>query len=396
MELKSFLFKTLIVAGTIVGIYVLYQVRSLVMLFFVAILFGSTVRPVVVKLSAWRVPILLSTIISYIGFLAVLAGIVVLVFPSLLSSLQDLFNSQTNLLLRLEDVMNRVQAEIWKQTGFLLPSVRVADLQAYLAEFQSTAQNNFDQILLDSVRILSEALILFVLAFYWLSERDRFEEFGLRIIPMQHRERFRSIFQEVESTLGSYVRGQLIVCVTVGVLVFIALTILDVPSALVLAAFAAVVELIPLVGPLIGAIPALLVALLDSPEKTLLVALAFVIIQQVESQVLVPKVMERQVRLNPLLILLALAAGNLLGGLFGAIIAIPIAAGLNVIVRRTLIEPTVRSHRLSVVDGGVLLAESDADLAKTATARTFPSKDAQKASSETPMPSASGTPGDSA
>ncbi len=200
---------------------------------------------------------------------------------------------------------------------------------------------------------------MFVLAFYWLTERDRLEDFGLRVFPLKHRERFRSIFKEIERTLGGYVRGQLIVCVSLGVFVFIALTLLGVRSALVLAAFAALAEIIPLVGPLIGAVPAILVALMDSPEKAIAVTVAFVIIQQIEAQFLVPKVMERQVGLSPMLVLMALAAGNLLGGLFGALIAIPIAAALNIIVRATIIEPTVEARKLPVIDGGVLLADEE-------------------------------------
>lgn len=367
MELKQFFFKTLILAGVIIGFYVMYEVRSLLMLFFVAILFGSTVRPFVVKLSERGVPVLASTVVSYLGFLGLLVGVIVLLFPSLLAGLHDLANSQSVLLQRLDETMRQVQSWILVQTGFRTPNLNAADLQEYLTEFQASSQTEFDEILLDGVRIISEALILFVMAFYWLTERDQLEGFGLRMFPLQHRERFRSIFQEVETTLGGYVRGQLIVCVSLGIFVFIALTLLDVRSALVLAAFAAVVEIIPLVGPLIGAVPAILVALLDSPEKALLVTVAFVIIQQLEAQILVPKVMERQVGLSPLLVLLALAAGNLLAGLFGAIIAIPIAAAANVIMRRTLIESTEEARKLPVVDGGVLLPETDKELPKPGT-----------------------------
>jgi predicted PurR-regulated permease PerM len=163
---------------------------------------------------------------------------------------------------------------------------------------------------------------------------------------------------QVETTLGGYVRGTSILCITVGIFTFIVLSLLGVRSALMLAVFAALMEAIPMIGPFLGAVPAILVALLDSPQKALFVTIAFIIIQQIEAQILVPKVMERQVGLSPLLVLLALTAGNLLGGLIGAVVAIPIAAALMILFREMIVTPTVKAREFPVVDGAVLLDDS--------------------------------------
>jgi len=357
MELRQFFFKTIIVVGTIASLYLLYQVRSLMLLFFIAILFASTVRPAIVKLSERKIPAVVSIPIIYVGFLAFLAGISIVLFPTIVASVGDLLNSQNTILHALEAALERAQVFAMQSAGVQLPLLRVTEIETYVKEFQASAQDQVQGILLDSFKVLSEALILFVLAFYWLTERDRFEELALKMIPIRSRDRFVSIAHQIETTLGAYVRGQTILCLTVGIFAFAVLSLLGVRSALALAVFAALMEAIPMIGPFLGAVPAILIALLDSPEKALLVTVAFVIIQQIEAQVLVPKVMERQVGLSPLFVLLALTAGNLLGGLIGAVVAIPIAAAIKILVSEFIISPTVEARKFPVVEGGSILLD---------------------------------------
>ncbi len=356
-DLRQFFYKTLIVISTLIGIYLLFEVRSILLLFFGAVLFASTIRPAVVTLQERRVPPLISILVIYLGSLLGIAGIISILFPTFLLSLQDLLKSQTSIFSALDQALQRIEFFASNGAGFQLPLPTVADLQNQLTQIQGSVQSNFDAYLLDGFRAVSEAVILFVLAFYWLTERDRFEEIGTRMVPLRHRERFISIVNEIELTLGAFVRGQTALCLTVGVMAFVALSILGVRSALVLATFAAVTEAIPFIGPILGAIPALLVALTQSPEQALFVGIAYLIIQQLESQLLVPKIMEHQVGLSPLFVLLALTAGNLLGGIVGAVVAIPIAAALSILVRELVIHPTVEANKLPVVEGAVLFTE---------------------------------------
>lgn len=373
MELKQFFFKTLIVAGTVAGLYGIYQVRSILILFFGAILFASTIRPIVLALSKRGVPAILSILVIFLGVLGGLTATIIFLVPTLLSSFTDLLNSQTVILQAIEESIQRVLAFVLNGTTVHIPLPSVSELQKYVTDFQNTSTANLQDIVLGSFNFVSEALILFVMAFYWFTERDHIEELALKMLRLRHREKFIAIFAEIETTLGAYVRGQTILCVTVGIFAFIALSILGVRSALVLAVFAALVEAIPMVGPFLGAIPAILIALLDSPEKALLVALAFVILQQIEAQILVPKVMERQVGLSPLYVLLAITMGNLLGGLLGAVIAIPIVAAAKIIVREFLIAPTVEARKFPVMEGGaVLLDEEEAAAPTTETPEVTP------------------------
>ena len=359
MELKQFFFKTVIVIATVAALYGMYQVRSILFLFFGAILFASTVRPIVKTLSERGIPPIISILVIYLGFLGALAGIVIVLVPSILSAVQDLLESQAAILFGIENAIWRVQTMLMNNAA-QAPLLRAADLQQMLTGLQAQLQARTEEILFDSVIIVSEALILFVMAFYWFTERDRMEQLALKMLRLRHRERFISIFGEIETTLGAFVRGQLILSATLGIFAFTALSLLGVRSALALAVFAALAELIPMVGPIIGAVPAILIALLDSPEKAILTALAFIIIQQIEAQILVPKVMERQVGLSPLFVLLAITSGHLLGGIGGALVAIPIAAALKIIVREFVIEPTVEARKFPVMQDGAVLLDEEA------------------------------------
>ncbi len=367
MELRPFFFKTLIVAAVIITFYALYQVRSLLFLFFGAILFASTIRPIVQKLAERGVLPWVSILVSYVVLLGVIAGIAIILVPTLFSSTKNLLDSQTVILMNVENTVVQIQSLLLNGVT-QAPLVRAAELQRQLTEFQTGFQARVEEILLNSVIVASEALILFVMAFYWLTERDHLEELILKMLRLKDRERFISLFGEIENTLGAFVRGQLILAVTLGVLAFVSLSLLGVRSALPLAMFAAVAELIPMIGPFLGAAPAILIALLDSPQKALFVTLAFVIIQQIEAQILVPKVMERQVNMSPLLVLLAITAGYILGGIGGALVAIPLAAALKIIVHEFLIAPTVEARKFPVTpEGAVLLDDVEASPPATVT-----------------------------
>ncbi len=366
MELRQFFFKTLIVLGTLIGLYLLFEVRGILMLFFGAILFASTIRPAVVALQGFGVPPILSILAIYLAFIAAIVGIIIVLFPSLFGSVEGLINSQATLFAALDQAMQRIQSIAANGAGLQVPMPTAADIQRQLTQIQADAQSHLAGYLLDTFALVSSSVILFVMAFYWLTERDRFEEIALRMLPVRDRERFIRIVNDIETTLGAFVRGQVILCVTVGALAYLVLTFLNVRSALVLAVFATVAEAIPMIGPILGAIPALLVALLDSPEKALFVGIGYLIIQQFESQILVPKVMERQVGLSPLLVLLALTSGDLLGGIPGALIAIPIAAAGKILFRELVVTPAVQANQFPVVDGAVLLTENGSEEAAEA------------------------------
>jgi predicted PurR-regulated permease PerM len=156
----------------------------------------------------------------------------------------------------------------------------------------------------------------------------------LAFLPRDARAGARSVWNDVEIRLGLWVRGQLTLMATMGVMTGVVYSLLGVPGALLLALIAAITEAIPIIGPLLGAIPAVLVAATVSPELALIVAGLYVVIQFVEGNVLVPIVMRHAVGISPLLVLVSLLIGAAAGGFIGAFLAVPIAASLEIALQR--------------------------------------------------------------
>jgi predicted PurR-regulated permease PerM len=172
------------------------------------------------------------------------------------------------------------------------------------------------------------------IVFLWLVERPRLQRYVLAFLPPNARGGARSVWNDVEIRLGLWVRGQLTLMATMGAMTGIVYSLLGVPGALLLALIAAITEAIPIIGPLLGAIPAVLVAATVSPELALIVAGLYVVIQFVEGNVLVPIVMRHAVGISPLLVLVSLLIGAAAGGFVGAFLAVPIAASLEIALQR--------------------------------------------------------------
>jgi predicted PurR-regulated permease PerM len=210
------------------------------------------------------------------------------------------------------------------------------------------------------VTSLIDLVLVLVITFYLLLDVRRLRAIVLRWLDPSHRQGARRVFSEIARVFGAYVRAQLLVALSLGVLVAAVLLALGVPYALFLALFAALAELIPMVGPVVGAVPALLVAATMPLPTVIWVGVAFVLIQLIESNILVPRMVGRAVGIHPVGSILALALGFQLGGVIGALFAVPLAGLLWVLVstavrawrdkrielQRTVDPSTVRRRRL--------------------------------------------------
>jgi len=159
----------------------------------------------------------------------------------------------------------------------------------------------------------------------------------LRIMPPQRKKNIREFLQLAETKLGGYIRGQGLLCAAVGVAALIAYVLIGLPYALILAVSAGVMEMVPVFGPALGAIPALLVALSIDPGKALWVVIATVMIQLLENAVLVPRIMKHSMGVNPIIVLLSLIAFSSVFGFMGALLALPLAAILQLLVSRVVL-----------------------------------------------------------
>jgi predicted PurR-regulated permease PerM len=177
---------------------------------------------------------------------------------------------------------------------------------------------------------------VFALALYWTLEGEVIVRRLMLKAPARHRTELRTLITEIQGKIGGYFRGQAILMASVGGASTVAFLLLGIPNALLLGLLMAIFEVVPMVGPLLGAIPALLMTMGAEPDKVLIVAGVLLAIQIAENNLLVPRVMDESVGVNAIVSLLALGAFGALFGFVGALLAVPLAAAIQIIVQRLL------------------------------------------------------------
>ena len=302
---------------------------GVLVLVFIAILLASALEPVIGVIRD-RLPLGrgATILVVYVTFFVTVVGLAFIVIPAAIAQGQDIV---TGLPATLDSVRS------WSKTvepAFLGHTItRLADAAAKV--FTSPPAPNTDQVVQVGTAAAEAAIAvatLLTLVFFWLLEHARLQRYLLAYFPADNRAGARDIWNEVETRLGLWVRGQLTLMGTMGVATGTAYFLLGVPGALLLGLIAAVTEAIPIVGPLLGAIPAVLVASTVSPELALIVAGVYVVIQLIEGSVLVPLVMRNTIGISPLLVMLSLLVGAAVGGLLGALLAVPIVASAEIIL----------------------------------------------------------------
>ena len=184
-------------------------------------------------------------------------------------------------------------------------------------------------------RMFSNILTVFTIAvftFYFLLERNNLRKFLDIFVGDDLGDRLVIVVKDIEERLGAWVRGQLLLALIIGLASYLGLFILGISYVLPLALIAGILEMVPIIGPIISAIPAIIVALTVSPGLALAVAALYIIIQQLENNLIVPTVMHKVLGMPPLAILLALMVGGRLGGVVGIILAVPVLLVIQTVV----------------------------------------------------------------
>ena len=197
---------------------------------------------------------------------------------------------------------------------------------------------------------------------YWTLDADRVTRALVLRVSEAKREDWRNLIAELESKVGSYFRGQLILCGFIFVLSTTSFLVIGLPYALVLGLINGLFEALPMIGPVLGMVPALLIALATSPEKAIWVLVAATVIQQIENNLLVPRVMDKSVGINPIVSILAITAFSLLFGLVGALFAIPLVAMLQILIGRALFNTSTSTDELPITQTHAVLSRSKLDV----------------------------------
>lgn len=297
---------------------------------FIAILFASALDPIVDVVRS-RAPFgrTAATGLLFLVVTALFVGLCVILAATAAAQLGDIAA-------RIPSLIASARA-----TVAALPAPLAGALVAVLDELdrslRQAPQPTADQVLLAGftiIDIVAAVTTIATLVFFWLHERARVQRFALAFLPLDRRMGVRHAWNDVEERLGHWVRAQLALMVLMGVATGLAYTVLGLPASIVLGLAAGMFEAVPIVGPLLGAIPAVLVAATVRPDLVLIVVGIYVAIQLAESNVVVPIVMRNNVGLSPFIVLVSILAGATIGGLFGAFIGVPVAASVEIVLER--------------------------------------------------------------
>lgn len=323
----------LILLGLVGAALLLARLQELVVVLLTAIVLAEGLRPVVGGLERRGLPKSLARAVLYLAIVAVLATVIVVLTRPVVTEAREVLAD----LPRYQALFERNLTELLDQFS-LEPSVA-----SQLAASGGGTVRGALSIAGTLVRGVFDVVIVLLFSFLWLTASRPLGGFLLGLLPPAGRARAASLWAEIARGFAGYVRGIAINMVVIGSVTGVAAALLGLPAPALLGVFAGLTEMIPIVGPIAGAIPAVLLGFTISPYFPLVVALVYFVIQQVEAHTLVPLVMRHSVGLPSLAVLVALAAGAALAGVGGAIVAVPLAFALQVVLVR-LVAPWIRAH----------------------------------------------------
>ncbi len=320
------------------GLVLLWLLARPLTLLLIAIVIAQVLAPIVERLERW-LPRGVAIVLVYLALVVVVGGLGAVVMPPLVSEGQSLVLNAPDLVARSREWLRGIDP----------------DSAARVSAAVQTAIDRFADVLLSLPFTLFSSVIdvilVIIMSIYWLIATPALSRFALSLFPPRHRRRANDVMDAMGQTMGGYVRATAINGVIIGVMTYVGLLVIGVQYTLVLAILAGLGEFLPVVGPIFAAIPAIAIALVDSPQQAIIVTIFFIALQQLESNLLVPFIMRQQADVPPLLSLFALLAGSALGGLLGAIIAIPLAGALRVLVVQVL-APAERAWSGAESQGG--------------------------------------------
>lgn len=333
---------TLTVFAVAAAFWFLIRFYQLIFILIVAIILGVALKPAVNKLQqrglSRPVAVLVLYAVLFVPLLAITwfsAPLLVAQTTAITTALIETYIDLHNYLLGSPSLLiRRVAAELPAQ-------IIIAAAPPSNGEEAATTLTATWQMIQPLFRSLASIVVTFALTFYWILESERLQKTFLLFIALPHRETLRELGTAIEDKLGQYLVGQAVLCLLIGGISFVVYLMLGLPNAFLLALFAGLMEAIPNIGPVIGAIPAMIVAWSVSPGVVIAILVATGIIQLLENYLLIPRIMSRSIAMRPLVILLALLAFGSFFGVAGAIVAIPLAAVIQLGLDRFLVQPTL-------------------------------------------------------
>ena len=331
---------TLIFTAVAFCFWLLYRFYQVIFILFIAIVIGTVIRPIANWLNQRGVPRVAGVILIYFVMLLLTVGFLWLLFPLIFEQTTTIAREAPGYYQDLRNSFMHSPNPLIVRLGQAFPPV--------LPGFNPVPQGGQNvvttaeqvwQYTLMIAQVIFSTIVILVLTLYWALDGPRIIKSIMLLVPQAQRESISELISAMEAKLGFYIAGQGILCLVISIMALIAYVLIGLPNAFVLALAAGVFEAVPMIGPVLGAVPAALVAVSIGADRLIWVIVASIIIQQLEGSLLVPRVMNKTVGVNPFVTLLALFAFGTLFGVPGALMAIPIAAIVQLALNHFVFQP---------------------------------------------------------
>jgi predicted PurR-regulated permease PerM len=306
----------------IIALYILWQIRQLLLLAFTAIVLATALNQLVKQLQQWKLRRSFAIWLSVATLLIILLVFFLLIVPPFVQQFERLIELLPTSITEIEEILERLISFLPEQ-----PWLDFTEIDDLFQQIQPLIERFVDQslnIFLTSINTILQLLLVLVLTLMFLINPTPYLHLFIRLFPSFYRRRVKEIMARCETALGSWTTGVLIEMVFIAVLSGLGLWILQVPLALAHAVIAGLLNFIPNVGPTLSVVLPMAIALLDAPWKAIAVLILYLVIQQIESYWLTPTIMAKQVSLLPAITLISQLVFASLFGALGLLIALPL------------------------------------------------------------------------
>ncbi|HEX7557442.1 MAG TPA: AI-2E family transporter [Leptolinea sp.] len=345
---RRIVWATLVLVFIAFCFWLLYRFYQVVFILFVAIVLGTVIRPIVTWLHRRGLPRIPAVILVYLMLFALIVSFLVLLFPLIIEQGKTILAAVPGYYQNMRGWMVNYPNSLFGRLSEGLP-VTLPGLVTY----QQTGQQMLDSVgqvisyVTSAIEAIFMAAAFLLLTVHWTLDGPRIIQSLLLLVPANNRMSINELISAMETKVGFYVAGQGVLCLVIGIMSLIAYLLIGLPNALVLALVAGVMEAVPMIGPVLGAVPAGVIALSIAPSKLGWVIVSAIVIQQLENSLLVPRVMRKAVGVNPFVTLVAFFAFSSFFGIAGSLMAIPIAAIFQLLLNHFVFYPGTTEPELS-------------------------------------------------
>jgi len=332
---KGAIIKIVLLLILTIIVFLIYIFRNKIMdivnPFIVSAFIAYLLNPLVSKMEVKGIKRSFGILIIYIIFISFLFFICFYMIPVLIKDIAELLNNLPGYTMKFRNTIIFLQDK-YSKSGLPAGMKNTIDNNLVKLEYFTTGLlESFIATIISALSKLLSIALIPILLYYFLKDFRAITDKVKLFIPRKYRKQVSRISKSIDDVFGNYIRTQIILSIIIAVMTTIALLFLKVDFALIIGIINGITNIIPYFGPLIGAVPAVLIALLQSPIKALYTVIILTIIQQIESDIICPKIMSESVGLHPLTVIFALIIGGETFGAAGLILGVPVAAALKII-----------------------------------------------------------------